>query len=294
MSFRSIHVCTSGPCITANESTGLKSLAKRFLALIARSDAACRALLPALREIERQRRQQQSQFAARALAALPTLAVQHGPFTGLVYPTAQAHGSVLYPKLLGSYERELHSALEEILAEPLTAIVDIGCAEGYYAVGLAMRAPETPVFAFDTDAQARESCRQMAVRNDVAALVTVGEECSAERLTRLALGRHALVVSDCEGAERWIFTDDVAEALRPHHLIIELHDFLQPGTGELLVKRLGRTHSLLQVDALDDDDRISRYQYAELATFSERQRWQLLTEGRPAGMSWLVCSPSSG
>ena len=271
-----------------------KNLAKRFLAVLARSDNACRVLLPALREIERQRHQKEDQLVARALAGLPSLSVQHGPFRGLVYPAAEAHGSVLFPKLLGSYERELHAVFDEILTGPLTAIVDIGCAEGYYAVGLAIRSRQTPVFAFDTDARAREACRRMAAINDVDALVTIGEECSAATLTHLTLGGHALVVSDCEGAERWIFTESVAEALRPHHLVIELHDFLEPGTSELLAKRLGRTHSIRQVEALDDDSRVAQYRYAELAPFTDRQRWQLLREGRPAAMSWLVCDPSSG
>jgi len=274
-------------------SGAFKNLARRLLAVIARSDTACRVLLPALREVERQRRGQDSEMVAAALAKLPSLSVQHGPFRGLVYPAAEAHGSVLFPKLLGSYERELHSVFDEILAVPLTAIVDIGCAEGYYAVGLAMRAPRIPVFAFDTDAQAREACRRMAAINGAEARVTVGEECSAHDLAQLPLGEHALVVSDCEGAERWIFTEQVAEALRPHHLVIELHDFVQPGTGALLAQRLGRTHSILVLDALDDDARVEQYRYDELAPFTDRQRRRLLREGRPEAMSWLVCSPSS-
>ena len=45
-------------------------------------------------------------------------------------------GSVLIPKLLGSYEQELQPLLQRLAAQNYSEIVDIGCAEGYYAIGL--------------------------------------------------------------------------------------------------------------------------------------------------------------
>ena len=67
--------------------------------------------------------------------------VRHGPFAGLQYPELTAVGSALYPKLLGSYQREIQGWIEEICAAGYSEIVDVGFAEGYYAVGLARRLP---------------------------------------------------------------------------------------------------------------------------------------------------------
>jgi hypothetical protein len=36
------------------------------------------------------------------------MTVRSGPFQGMRYPGAEAAGSALIPKLLGSYQRELH------------------------------------------------------------------------------------------------------------------------------------------------------------------------------------------
>src|SRR4051812_14244715 len=62
--------------------------------------------------------------------------VLSGPFAGMAY-VRQAAGSCLAPKLIGCYEAELHGVVARILRTGYTQIVDIGCAEGYYAVGLA-------------------------------------------------------------------------------------------------------------------------------------------------------------
>src|SRR4051794_40351820 len=64
--------------------------------------------------------------------------VQTGPFAGLEFARASAEGCHV-PKLLGCYERELHGLVEAAVADGYDDIVNIGCAEGYYAVGLARR-----------------------------------------------------------------------------------------------------------------------------------------------------------
>lgn len=59
-----------------------------------------------------------------------------GPFAGMKYIN-KAHGSSLTPKIIGTYERELHPFIYEIADKQYDCIVDVGSAEGYYAVGLA-------------------------------------------------------------------------------------------------------------------------------------------------------------
>jgi methylase of polypeptide subunit release factors len=66
--------------------------------------------------------------------------------------------SILVPKLLGSYEAELHPVLDQVIRNNYETIIDVGCAEGYYAVGLALSLPTTHVHAFDIDSRARELC----------------------------------------------------------------------------------------------------------------------------------------
>lgn len=56
--------------------------------------------------LARTRRREADAFVLRKMAS--DLVVRTGPFAGLRYPALRAHGSVLVPKLLGTYEAELH------------------------------------------------------------------------------------------------------------------------------------------------------------------------------------------
>ena len=60
------------------------------------------------------------------------------------------------PKLIGSYEEEVHPIIEEIIRRRYSIVVNIGCAEGYYAVGFALRIPDAIVYAFDVDTTAQQ------------------------------------------------------------------------------------------------------------------------------------------
>src|SRR5262245_45426434 len=82
----------------------------------------------------------QSDFRRKLFPDGAPISVQHGPFKGLAYFDETVWGSIT-PKWLGSYEAELHPAIEEIISRPYETIIDVGCAEGYYAVGLAATIP---------------------------------------------------------------------------------------------------------------------------------------------------------
>src|SRR5438477_7503575 len=112
----------------------------------------------------------------------PDLVVKHGPFQGMQYTATQWVGGAVFPKLLGCYERELHEVIEACCKTPYTEIVDIGCAEGYYAVGLARRIPTAKVYAYDIQESAQRRCQEMARANGVDQRVITGSGCSSETL----------------------------------------------------------------------------------------------------------------
>lgn len=74
--------------------------------------------------------------------------VLSGPFQGMTYMAAGSEGSTS-ARLLGTYEAALHPIIEKIIKRGYQQIIDVGCAEGYYAVGLAMRMPSARVIARD-------------------------------------------------------------------------------------------------------------------------------------------------
>jgi hypothetical protein len=211
-----------------------------------------------------------------------------GPFAGMAYVTRSA-GSSFLPKLVGSYERELHPALERILKVSYDSVIDVGCAEGYYAVGLALHLPGSPrVYAFDLDPSARRMCRDLSEKNHVPEQVTIGGFCDAARLQGL-IGTRTLVVSDCEGFEIELLDPGRAPALRTAEIVVELHEIQKPGTTATLLKRFEATH---HVHLVDTEDRKST-DYPVLEFLSETERAVALSEFRNGPMQWAILIPKN-
>ncbi len=217
----------------------------------------------------------------------PDLIVAHGPFKGMRW-IVQPFGSALLPKLLGSYESELHPAVDEACNEHYETVVDIGCAEGYYAIGMALRMPEATVYAFDTNPHARSLCTQMATLNGVEARVRVGQLCDASVLRSLPLGERALIISDCEGYEKLLFDRSMAAFLAKHDLIIEVHDFIDIDTSTKLRDAFKETHETQSVKSIDDIQKAHTYKYPQLEKHDAKTRWLIVSERRPGIMEWFV------
>lgn len=212
-----------------------------------------------------------------------------GPFAGMRLPEAAswADGD-LVPKLLGAYEAELHAPIEAAIARAPDLVVNVGCAEGYYAVGLARRLPEARVHAFDISAPAREVCALAARLNGVARRLTVEGECTAARLAELAAGAaRPLAVLDCEGAETTLIAAESLPALGRCTLIVECHDFLDPGITDTLRARLAPSHAVALVAEGGRDP--NRHDF--VARLNSFDRWLAMCEFRPTRMHWLVATP---
>jgi predicted O-methyltransferase YrrM len=169
--------------------------------------------------------------------------------------------------------------------------VNIGCGEGYYAVGLALRNPSAEVYAYDVNAEAVRLCRAMAALNGVADRVHVEGRFDEQALRALRLSGRGLVFADCEGCEGETFTESTLEVLARLDLVIEIHDFLDLSLSGRLRPLLARTHEVEVIESLDDIKKAQTYDYPELASFDLDVRRKILGELRPAIMEWLVCRP---
>lgn len=221
----------------------------------------------------------------------PTLTVLHGPFKGMQYPQLKSAGSTLSPKIIGSYERELHQIMNIICKTQYTEIVDIGCAEGYYAVGLAMRIADATILAFDTDSNARQLCKTMAIHNNVSNNVKVGAQCDADLLAILPYTKKALIICDCEGYEKSLFTPKNLPALANHDLLIETHDFIDIDISTHLKELFSKTHVIQAIQSMDDIQKARCWSYDELSSYTLAEKRILLGEFRPNIMEWLFMTP---
>ncbi|HEU5003742.1 MAG TPA: hypothetical protein VFW71_13340 [Actinomycetota bacterium] len=201
-----------------------------------------RALVPSARQAERTRR------FRRALEAdvrgLTGNMVLDGPFRGLRYLPATTWGTAA-PILVGTYEQELVPVVESWVLRAPDLFVDVGCAEGYYAVGMAVRLPGLRVVAFDADPRAQGECRDMARRNGVGERVEVRGGCRGPELVALlGSGTRGVLLVDCEGCERELLTAEVVAALAGTEVLVELHEFASPGLSEAVVERFRPSHQV--------------------------------------------------
>lgn len=208
-----------------------------------------------------------------------------GPFRGMTL-TPMTMAEQIGPYLLGTYEGELHPALEVVLRGRFDQIVDVGSKFGYYAVGLARRFPESRVVAFDTDWWAREALGEMIAANGVAN-VEVRGYCDPEWLAgHLAEG--ALIVSDCEGFEGPLFCSKPIPNLATATLLIETHDTPEVDLTGQLADRLGPTHA---VRTIASGERVTCD--LDLGFLDDRQK-ALATREVRLPQSWLLGLPHSG
>lgn len=219
------------------------------------------------------------------------LAVLRGPLAGLCYlPELVRSSGDLVAKLLGTYEQELHPALRAWIVAPPDTVVDVGCAEGTYAVGLALAIPGARVLAYDIDPAARALCEAMAQQNAVSARVRVRGACTHRELNELSAAEDVCLLLDCEGCELELLRPDLVPAMGRWRVIVELHDFVDPSITATIAERFAPSHDVRLVDGTGRDPAA----VPELDGFDEHTRQALLSEFRPGPMRWGVLTPRSG
>jgi len=227
----------------------LRSLVKKYLPpeLIKSCGRMQRVFSASRRHAYRERSARQAVWAT--VRQLTGNTVVGGPFEGLSYIPSTHWGNVA-ALLLGTYEQEIAPIVTSWLQDGLDTFIDVGCAEGYYAVGIASRLPAASVIAFDSSEQSQAECREMSRLNGVAARVDVRGCCDHSTLNELVElpGRTVLFV-DCEGCELDLLRPDRVPGLMRVEMLIELHEFCRAGLTETILNRFRDTHVTVLITA---------------------------------------------
>ncbi|QIF03897.1 hypothetical protein [Roseimicrobium sp. ORNL1] len=219
--------------------------------------------------------------------------VLSGPFQGLPYLDEIGFCGPIFPKWIGSYEDELHPFLEKLLQSPPSVIVDVGAAEGYYAVLLAARLPSSVVHAFDIDPFAKRALARLARLNHVSNL-RINSLCTFAELEKL-LGPAkdtGLLFCDIEGGEIFLVDPVKCPALRHARIVVELHetkDSPGEGTRNLLQSRFQDSHEIDYVPHAPKS--MSRYLEVTRNALSPTDLSTALNEVRGASRGYLIMHP---
>ena len=170
--------------------------------------------------------------------------VAKGPFAGTRFAGCEEEFYV--SMMLGYYEPELHPFIEAAVSRGYSNVINIGCAAGYYAVGLARRLPSATIHAFDINERARSACQRLARQNGVEDRVRIQGQFHGPEFEELAT-EDTLVLCDIEGGEYDVLDPTKHPALLKADAIVELHGFLVANVAEAVTARFETSHTITRV-----------------------------------------------
>ncbi len=176
--------------------------------------------------------------------------VAAGPFKGAkLILSALEHD---WNKLMGLYEFYLHGALESVIASRPPLCIDVGAAEGYYILGLAHCLPESRHIAYEMIDETRgRLCRASA---SLKPSIEVKGMCTPEELRADVLScEHGFLLMDCEGYEEHLLNASLRDPLAGWHILLEVHDFQAPGSGDRILDLFSATHDVAIINSRQPD-----------------------------------------
>jgi len=215
--------------------------------------------------------------------------VQTRPFRGMSIAPYRSWGDGdIASKLLGLYEDELHAAVAQAIATLPDHIVNIGCAEGYYAVGMG-RMSQCELTVCDTDSRALEAVRINAQANGVEITRSLASITAIELNNLIEHNDRPCLVVDCEGAELEILDPVSAPNLAYATILLETHDCIREGIADAMVNRFSATHTIQWIRAQGKNP----WQFEFLDKLSDMDKMSIVLEGRPETAVWLWMMPGA-
>jgi len=213
--------------------------------------------------------------------------VKYGPFTGMkILPRYEWGDGDTGAKLLGLYETELFEYIEKLVGQKPDLVINYGCAEGYYGIGMAMKLPESQVYLFDINKNLLDIAEENAKVNNITN-IAVSDNCTNEYLEELLSEyKNPVILMDCEGAEDFMLDLDKMPSLAKTTVLVEMHDFMKEGLTDRLVYKFNESHDLEGFTQGPRDLHIE-----PLTLLGDLDKLIIANENRPCTMSWIYMTP---
>ena len=167
--------------------------------------------------------------------------VMSGPFDGMKFERKCGDIS----KLFGTYELELHEVFKKLKNRNYTTVIDIGAAEGYYAVGVTRWNLNCKVIAFEAIPELHEKINYLAQINNAASRIEINGFCDYEQLNGLGeMLNGAFLIVDIEGYEKKLLDPQIIPLLQKCTILVETHDHEVPGCYDTIVQRFQSSHEI--------------------------------------------------
>ena len=218
--------------------------------------------------------------------------VKYGPFQGLRLNRKTWWGkSDLGAQCLGLYEKEILDEIGGQRKGKYQTFIDIGAADGYYAVGMLLAGIVDNVISFEISEVGREAINENWVNNGNPGAITLYGE--ANHASLKVIPKHifdnALVLIDIEGYEFELLTKDVIKQLQFSEVIIEIHNWIDDFETRYaqLLWDLSEYFNIEKIAPVERDTT----SYSELRSYTDDNRLLLISERRPCLMRFLKLTP---
>lgn len=205
--------------------------------------------------------------------------VVSGPFKGVRLLSKTSAHSSFYPKIFGTYESLLHEVIYSFLDSNYLKILNIGCDEGYYAIGLG-KLFGISVDAYDIDSKSIQLAQKNVYTNNITNVSLFNLEFKDYSWESYKNQRN-LVICDIEGDEIKIFNKNIISYLVEMDIIIELHDFMNYQIKSTLVSLFSETHyiEIKREKTMTESEKLFK---------NQNKLFRLIDERRPVEMEWLI------
>ncbi|ARD60011.1 hypothetical protein Y71_08805 [Kosakonia radicincitans DSM 16656] len=220
--------------------------------------------------------------------------VKYGPFKGLHLDRDTWWGKLdLGSQCLGLYEKEILNLIEATEAGRFSTFIDIGAADGYYAIGMLVSGKIGKTICFEQTEKGRAVIAENWKKNHSVGELTILGEANAASFASLRAQDldNALVLIDIEGFEFELLTDEVLNLLKSCTVIIEIHHWMD----DFLAKYNAFLRNAAHYFDIETVQRVEREtsNLPELRDFTDDNRLLLTSERRPGMMRFLKLTPKA-
>ena len=194
--------------------------------------------------------------------------------------------------LLGCYEKEVQEEIYSLSKKNnLKHFINVGAGEGYHAIGTKVANLFENSFSYELDQKNRESIKKNFNLNKIFDGYEIFSKADLDFLKDLEKKiefSKSLFLFDIEGDEFKILDKNNLSIIKNSYLIIELHHFY---STEEKVKNLNEElKQYFNIRFCKTENRkFSNFKI--LDKFNDDEKWLMMSESRPATMSWIVCEP---
>lgn len=214
--------------------------------------------------------------------------VRGGAFEGVLFPKNWI-GSALLPKLMGTYEREISKDLKELILDAkIDALIDVGCAGGYYLAVAAYLRKDLQLYGVDASSKVSDTIGEVSSIYGRKIEFKKKFADAEDVLNACVCYRHPLFIVDIEGGEFALFEDlkSSGPLMSQAVFLVEVHEYLNPLWRESF-EFLEKTHFVQVAE-------FGRYYLDEFEGFWERFFGILMRhELRHPKTAYLIARPKS-